>query len=103
MKTHFPTIVQGQLIPFMDAARKREIANIVFESIGGVARLTHIADQDPKWFYENVWCKLLPRGALATDQGPNQAGSLEDLVDRMDKMEAANNATIINGTAKESA
>lgn len=103
MKNNFPTIVQGQLIPFMDAARKREIANIVFESIGGVARLTHIADQDPKWFYENIWCKLLPRGATAVDQGTSAGGTVEDLVDRMDKIESANNATVINGTAKESA
>lgn len=98
MTTKFPTVTgAGALIPFMDANRKREIVNIVFENIGGVQRLTHEAEKDPRWFLESFWAKLLPRGTLSTDNG-SAAGTVDDLIDKLDR---AANAKVINGDYEE--
>lgn len=97
MVQKFPAMTAVGLIPFMDANRKREIVNIVFENIGGVQRLTHEAEKDPKWFLDNFWAKLLPRGTLSTDNG-SSAGTVDDLIEKLDR---AANAKVINGEFTE--
>jgi hypothetical protein len=99
----FPTTPLGPhaMIPFMDANHKRQIANTVFEMAGGVQRLAHEADKDFRWFIESVWVKTMPRGVTAVDSGGG-AGSVDDLIDRVDRLENGGaGATIINGQAKE--
>lgn len=96
MSTKFPAVTAaGQMIPFMDANRKREIVNIVFENIGGIERFTHEAARDPKWFLETFWAKLLPRGAVNVEL--NAGAGMEDLIDKLD----AANAKTINGEYTE--
>jgi hypothetical protein len=88
----------GMLVPFMDARRRMEICAIVFENIGGVQRLTHEADRDPKWFYGTLWVKGLPR-AVATEAAAGN--DMESLLDKVEKLESQNNAKVINGEYTE--
>ncbi len=83
-KPMFPVTTAAGLLPFMDANHKRQTANTVFELCGGTQRLYHEADKDFRWFIETVWVKMMPRGAISVDQS-NTAGSVDDLIDRMDK------------------
>lgn len=99
----FPSVPIGPhaMIPFMDANHKRQIANTVFEMAGGVQRLAHEADKDFRWFIEAVWVKTMPRGVTTVDTGGG-AGSVEDLVDRIDRLESGGaDAPVINGHARE--
>lgn len=97
-KPKFPiTLAGGQLMPFMDARARADMARTVMEMLGGAERLYHESNRDPesyKWFVEKVWAKGLPR-AIATEHSVN-AESVEDLYKRLD---AAENARVINGEA----
>lgn len=97
-----PTVIgNGALVPFMDANHKRQVANTVFEMCGGTERLYHEADNDFRWFIETVWVKLMPRGVTTVDTG-SSAGSVDDLINRMDRLEkGGEGATIINAQARE--
>ncbi len=88
----------GLLVPYMDARRRMEICAIVFENIGGVPRLTHEADRDPKWFYSTLWVKGLPR-AVATEV--TTGNDMEGLLDKVEKLEAQQNAKVISGDYTE--
>ena len=88
----------GLLVPFMDARRRMEICAIVFENIGGIQRLTHEAERDPKWFYGTLWVKGLPR-AIATEASTEN--SMESLLDKVEKLEAQTNAKVINADYTE--
>jgi hypothetical protein len=88
----------GMLVPYMDARRRMEICAIVFENIGGTQRLTHEADADPKWFYTTLWSKGLPRTIAAEVTTEN---NVESLLDKVEKLEAQNNAIVINGEYTE--
>ena len=82
----------GMLVPFMSARRRHEICDIVFEMIGGVQRLAHEAERDPKWFYGSLWVKGLPRAVSTEHTVDNGVESL------LDKLDAAANAKTIEGS-----
>lgn len=92
------TLPGGQLMPFMSARRRHEICDTVFEMLGGTERLYHEANRDREsyWDFMKLWQKGLPR-AVATEQSTAGAG-VEDMLKRL---EAAENARVINGTASE--
>lgn len=81
----------GMLVPFMSSRRRHEICDIVFEMIGGVQRLAHEAERDPKWFYGSLWVKGLPRAVSTEHSVDNGVESL------LDKLDAAANAKTIEG------
>jgi hypothetical protein len=89
------TSAAGMLAPFMSARRRHEVCDIVFEMIGGVQRLAHEAERDPKWFYSSLWVKGLPRAA--TTEHTLDTG-VDALLDKLDK---AANAKTIEGNFTE--
>lgn len=78
----------GLLLPFMSARRRHEICDAVFESLGGVERLTHEADKNSEayWEFIKLWSKGLPR-AVATEHSVSEG--LEDMLERLDRAERA--------------
>lgn len=87
----------GQLMPHMSARRRHEICDTVFEMLGGVERLAHEAGRNNETYMEfmtKLWAKGLPR-AVATEHSVNNE-SIEDALKRLDQAE---NASVINGTA----
>jgi hypothetical protein len=78
----------GGLVPFMSARRRHEICDIVFENLGGTARLEHEAnrDADSFWKFMALWAKGLPR-AVSTEHSATTG--VEDLLDRLDRSEKA--------------
>lgn len=50
-----------------------------FDNIGGTRRLTEVADEDPKWFFEKIFSKLIAR-----EPEEKQADGVEDLLDIID-------------------
>jgi hypothetical protein len=78
----------GGLVPFMSARRRHEICDIVFENLGGTARLEHEAnrDGDSFWKFMALWAKGLPR-AVSTEHSATTG--VEDLLDRLDRAEKA--------------
>lgn len=87
----------GGLVPFMSARRRHEICDIVFENLGGAARLEHEAnrDQESYWKFMGLWSKGLPRAATHEH---NAGAGIEDLIERLDRAE---NAKTIDGDFTE--
>lgn len=87
----------GGLVPYMSARRRHEICDIVFENLGGTARLEHEAnrDQDSFWKFMALWAKGLPR-AVSTEHTADTG--LESLLDRLDR---ADKAKTIDGNFTE--
>lgn len=95
------TLSNGMMLPHMSARRRHEVGDIVFEMLGGVQRLHHEANRDSdsyKWFVGTVWAKGLPR-AVATES--TNAGGVEDMLERLEKVEAAEKSKTIDGCASD--
>lgn len=91
------TLPGGALMPHMSARRRHEIADVVFEMLGGTERLHHESnrDSDAYWqFITKVWGRGLPR-AVATEHSVNPE-SLEELLKKADRLESMQ---VIDGTA----
>jgi len=89
------------MVPFMSARRRHEIADIVFENLGGTERLTHEADKSSEAYWEfikSVWAKGLPK-ALSTEH--NVSDGVESLLDKLDLLERSENAVVIEATDAE--
>ena len=89
------TLPGGVMVPFLSARRRHEIADIVFENLGGVERLTHESDRSPAAYWEfikSVWSRGLPK-AVSTEH--SVADGVESLLERLDHMERAAGATVI--------
>jgi hypothetical protein len=86
----------GGLVPFMSARRRHEICDIVFENLGGPARLEHEANRDPDsyWKFMGLWSKGLPR---AVAQQHSADSGLESLLD----VDKGDSAKVINGEFTE--
>lgn len=78
------TLPGGGLTPFMSAARRSQVADMVFEAAGGAERLARYAQANDAqyWqFIKDVWVKGLPRISSAEiDVGGD---GLEALVDTL--------------------
>lgn len=86
----------GQMMPHMSARRRHEIADTVFEMLGGVERLHHEANRDREsyWdFMKTIWAKGLPRAVASEPTASNE--QVEEMLKRLDQAE---NAQVINGT-----
>lgn len=53
----------------------------VFDQIGGAQRLAEVADEDPKWFYEKMFSKVITREV----EDRKVESSIEDLLVEADK------------------
>lgn len=84
-------------MPYLSAKRRHEICDTVFEMVGGVERLAHEANRnsDAYWEFMKLWSKGLPR-AVATEHSASEG--VENLLDKLDRAEKA---TLIEGTATE--
>lgn len=97
----FPSsLPSAALLPHMSARYRHEIADVVFQMTGGVERLVHEVNRTPDayWtFITKVWAKGLPRishAEIAVSDG------VEDLLEKLDERDRAENAKVINGTAR---
>lgn len=52
----------------------------VFENIGGMQRFTEISDQNPQWFYEKFFSRMIPK-----EHEVQASGSLEDMLRKLDE------------------
>jgi hypothetical protein len=77
----------------MSAQRRGQIVDTVFESVGGVERLTDWAEKNYGTFIEKVWVKGLPR--TNTMDHTLNANSVEAF---WDKVTAAEDAQTIEGS-----
>jgi hypothetical protein len=66
----------------------KDAIDFAFHDIGGPERLADEAHKDPKWFYEKLWVKRLPKEVeVSANEG------MEELLRRLD---AGEHAQIIN-------
>jgi len=57
----------------------REAVIATFHNIGGVERMTEVAEDDPKWFFEKLFSKTIIRESeVETRKG------IEDVIDALD-------------------
>lgn len=52
-----------------------------FENIGGVDRMTEVADEDPKWFFEKLFSKVITREI----EDKKVEETIDDILDELDK------------------
>ena len=57
----------------------REVVIATFHNIGGVERMTEVADEDPQWFFEKLFSKTIIRESEVETRS-----SIEDVIEALD-------------------
>lgn len=60
----------------------RGVTLAAFAGIGGVRRLTEVADDDPKWFFEKMFSKLVQPEKVVVAESSDD---VEDLLRKLDR------------------
>lgn len=60
----------------------RGVTLAAFAGIGGVRRLTEVADEDPKWFFEKMFSKLVQPEKVVVAESSDD---VEDLLRKLDR------------------
>ena len=89
------SLPSGDLMPYMSARRRHEIADIVFESCGGIERMTAWADRSDA-NYETFLTKIWIKGSLRA-ANPEEQASANDVESLLARLDAGEHAMIING------
>lgn len=63
------------------ARYSRSAVMTVFHNLGGIERFTEISDQDPKWFYEKFFTRMIPK-----EHEVQLGASYEDMLKKLDEM-----------------
>lgn len=94
----FPlTLPGGEMMPYLSARRRTEVIDLIFEWTGGPERLrdwVNKNDDNYKEYITKMWAKGAAR-AVSHDLG----GAGEGIEAALKRLDAAENAKVINGTA----
>lgn len=85
----------GDLMPYMSARRRQEIADIVFEQVGGVPRMVawvEKSDDNYGMFLTKIWAKGMLRPV-----NDERAGGPSDVESLLARLDAGEHAKVING------
>lgn len=75
-----PTVAMDGRLLANASKYARGITLAAFEGIGGIRRLIEVADEDPKWYYEKLFSKLVqPERQVVAETEDN----VEDLLKKL--------------------
>lgn len=79
---NLPAVAQDGKFLAQAGKYARGVTLAAFQGIGGVRRLTEVADEDPKWFYEKLFAKLVqPERQIVAESDDD----VEDLLKKLDR------------------